>query len=426
MSAGESPAPAKSFTGGVVSGGLTALVMLGLLVFIVVDDQLSSIYLSMLIAVALLGPLLLVNLLLSAVYARRRAPGAAFLWIWGPPLAVLTGLWLFASFRQMRDDSFDLAHPNIREVHVNLSGRSLWLDPESTVNDSAGAGELPAGQPEKFVALTRYARDYYGHDRLLPYTGSRLAADFTSLAVYYGQPAETAATRLPLVVAAPYPDVARFMSSQQIAHQGEASVLVHLYYHYADRVEVAPALRLSGSQAMDQWGRQIPLVAFHLANLHALPLARLEIDGQAVDLGDAAFASEDAADGGCTSRNYAAHAINELDAPLRVRWQFAEPQARWHAAVVRVPEYASARRPVGRARSTSVELYFQDDGSVVAERSLEIDQAEQKFALWTTGPGQALRRRPPCGTAAERYDERVEIVTDRRESAALGSLRGKD
>lgn len=401
----------KPHLGAAILGGLMALVMLGMLLLVSGDSNVGSIYLAVGVAMVVLAPLGLIGLLMSIVYLRRRAPAKAYWLMWGPPLAVLACLWLVSLFNQRQDRSFELAHPDIREVHVNLSGRSLWLDPESTVNDSAGADGLPGEQPASFVSLTRYAKDYYGHDRMQAYAGSRLAPAFDSLAVHYGHPANTPATRLPVVVAVPYPKLDALLDSHQLANLGEASVLVHLYFHYADRVEVTPALRLSGSQEMDFWGRKIPLVAFHLANLHALPLARLEIDGQAVDLGDHAFTSE-SADGACTSRNYSAFAINELSGPLRVRWQFAEANPRWHEALAQVPKFSTPYRPAGRARLTDVTLYFQDDGSIVAERSLEIAQAQQRLTLLTTGPGQPLRRPAPCGTAADRYTDEVEIRRD--------------
>lgn len=403
----------KSFIGSAILGMAMAVVMVGLLIFVLWQNHLYSIYVALWVGIGVLGPLLLANLVFSAVYIKRQAPSLVYLWMWGPSFAVLAGIWLIASFMQIKDETSEAAHPNIREVHINLSGRSLWLDPESTVNDSAGAGELAGNRPGSFISFTRYAKDYYGKDRMFAYAGSRLSADFKSLRVFHGKPAETSPTMLPVLVAAPYPDLTSFMDRHQIAHLGEASVLVYHYYHYADRVEIAPALRLSGLQAMDLWGRKIPVVAFHLANLRALPLARLEIDGQAVDLGGSAFARESADSNGCTSRNYQAHVVNELSRPLKVRWQFAQPDPRWHETMVSVPEFGSARRPSGRAHSTSVDLYFQDDGSVVAERSLEIDQAQQKLTLLTTGLAEPLRQTPPCGTAADRYTEQVSIIQDR-------------
>lgn len=400
----------KPHLGARILGGLMALVMLGI-VLLSSGDNVAGIYLAVGVAMVVLAPLGLIALLMSILYLRRRAPAKAYWSIWGPPLAVLACLWLYDLFDEIRRHRFQQAHPNIEEVHINLSGRSLWLDPETTSGSSTFSGELPGAQPESFARLTRYVWDNDDLDRLWPYAGSRLAPNFNSLAVHYGHPGNTPATRLPAVVATPYPEFSKLFNGRQPSASDEAALLTYLYFHYADLVEVTPALRLSGSQEMDFWGRKIPLVAFHLANLHALPLARLEIDGQAVDLGDHAFASE-SPDDACTSRNYSAFAINELNGPLRVRWQFAEANPRWHEALAQIPKFSTPYRPAGRARLTDVTLYFQDDGSIVAERSQEIAQAQQRLILLTTGPGQPLRRPAPCGTAADRYTDEVEIRRD--------------
>ncbi|MFV5215570.1 hypothetical protein ACLIIZ_17745 [Azonexus caeni] len=400
----------KPYLGARILGGLMALVMLGI-VLLSSGDNVAGIYLAVGVAMVVLAPLGLIALLMSILYLRRRAPAKAYWSIWGPPLAVLACLWLYDLFDEIRRHRFHQAHPNIEEVHINLSGRSLWLDPETTSGSSTFSGELPGAQPENFARLTRYVWNNDDLDRLWPYAGSRLAPNFNSLAVHYGHPGNTPATRLPALVATPYPEFSKLFKGRQPSASDEAALLTYLYFHYADRVEVTPALRLSGSQEMDFWGRKIPLVAFHLANLHALPLARLEIDGQAVALGDHAFTSE-SPDDACTSRNYSTFAINELNGPLRVRWQFAEANPRWHEALAQVPKSSKPYRPAGRAHLTDVTLYFQDDGSIVAERSLEIDQAQQRLTLLTTGPGQPLRRPAPCGAAADRYTDEVEIRRD--------------
>lgn len=97
---------------------------------------------------------------------------------------------------------------------------------------------------------------------------------------------------------------------------------------------------------------------------------------------------------------------------FRVRWQFAQPEPRWHEAVVSVPEFRSAKRPAGRVHPTRVDLYFQNGGRVVAERSLEIDLAQEKRTLLTTGPGEPLQRPAPCGMAADFFHGEVAIIRD--------------
>jgi hypothetical protein len=403
---------------GIAIGGVVSLVMLGVLIVLATrgENSVYHFYFAAMVGMWVLAPLLVANVVVTLIYLYRRVSARTYLWMWVPPLTVLLGAVMVSGLMDMRskaqEDAFESAHPNVQEVHVNLSGRDLWLDPESAVNDSNGAAVMPAKQPERFIELTRYAKNFYGEDRMLAYEGGRLAADFRELTVYFGPPASTAPSKLPVVVAAPYPDVGLFVSKLSFRPLNNVSLLKHLYFHYADRVEVAPALSLSGSASMDLWGANLPVVDFHLANLAARPLARLEIDGQAVDLGEQAFQRESAEGGDCRSRNFEAHAINRLQGPLKVRWQFAQANPSWHEAQVNVPSFKSAQGPAGRVRSTSVDIYFQDDGSVVAERSQLIDRAAALLTVRSTGPAVALRQPPPCGMAADRFGDSVTRVQD--------------
>lgn len=407
----------KPHIAGPVVGLVMAAVMAALFALLGFSgDSIGAVYLAAAGGMFVVGPLAVANLILSIVYWRRQAPARTYLWMWGSPLAVLLAVAVIASvhdgIRAGRERSFEMSHPNIREVHVNLSGRSLWLDPESTVNDSKGAVELPADKPAQFVAFTRYAKPYYGEDRMLAYTGARLAADFREMSVFYGKPDGTPPTMLPVVVRPEaFPDTASFLDKLSFKG-GESAVLQYWYYHYPDRIEVVPALDLAGSQSMDLWGTNAPVAGFRLANLTSRPIARLEIDGQALALGEDAVFPETGDGSTCSARNYVTHAVNRLGAPLKVRWQFAQPNAPWQEAVVTVPSFKSGQAPRGRARGSSIELYFQADGSVVAERSQEIDLPGDNFALRTTGPVPALRQAPPCGLAPDRYSEQAVIIRD--------------
>lgn len=406
----------KSHSAGPVVGLVMAAVIAALFALLGGSKSIGAVYLAAAGGMFVVGPLAVVNLILSVVYWRRQAPARTYLWMWGSPLAVLLAVALISSvydgIRAGRERNFEMAHPNIREVHVNLSGRSLWLDPESTANDSKGAVELPGNQPERFVAFTRYAKPYYGEDRMLAYAGARLATDFREMRVFYGKPDGTPPTTLPVVVRPEaFPDTASFLDKLSFKG-GEAAVLQYWYYHYPDRIEVVPALDLAGSQAMDLWGTNAPVAGFHLANLTGKPIVRLEIDGQALALGEDAVFPETGEGNTCWARNHVVHAVNRLSAPLRVRWQFAQPNAPWQEAVVTVPSFKSGQAPRGRPRASSIELYFQADGSVVAERSQEIDLPRDGFSLRTTGPVPALRKAPPCGLAPDRYSDQAVVIRD--------------
>lgn len=392
-----------SYSAGPIVGGVLALVMAALVAYLAsAGDSVYGLYLAALLAFAILGPLLIANVVLAVIYLRRGVPGRVHAWMWGPSLAVLAALALVDGVHTHGEKVFAAEHPDIREVHVNLSGRSRWLETGS------GVQELPGEKAERFLVFTRYA----GTGTVQPYDGARLAPEFTAMQVYLGPPGEAAPTALP-VVSAPFafPEVGTFINNLSFKG-GEAAVVEYWYYHYPDRVEVAPAVNLSGSQAMDLWGASVPLVDFHIANLGARAIARLEIDGQAIALGDTAFAPESAAGFGCSRRNYEAHAVNRLAGPLKIRWQLAGADPAWQEAVVTVPKFRSGQSPRGRIHSTSVDLYFLAGGNVVAERSQYIDLPGGRVAIRTTGPAVPLPDNPPCGLAPDRYSDDAAIIRD--------------
>jgi hypothetical protein len=297
---------------------------------------------------------------------RCDATGLTYVWMWTPTLAVLLVQAVLYAVQIQLKQAIEAAHPIISEMHVNLSGRSLWLDPDEAANGTNGAVEMPGNDPAKFIAFNRYYDD--NNDKMTAYDAARLADSFREMRVFYGESANTPPTLIPVRQPAAFPDLKTVINHLSF-NGGEASVIKYWYYHYLDHVNVVPAISLSGSQSLDLWGSAVALVEFHIANLATQAIARLEIDGQTIDLGFAAFQPERSENSACTSRNFAAHAINPLDAPLKVRWQLAQANPAWHEATVVVPDFSPGKTPIAVIRSTSVDLYFQADGSVAAERS---------------------------------------------------------
>ena len=161
---------------------------------------------------------------------------------------------------------------------------------------------------------------------------------------------------------------------------------------------------------MDLWGANSPVVDFHFANLTDLPLARLEIDGQAITLGEQALRPEYAEDAGCTNRNYSGYAITRIDKLLNVRWQFAQANPEWHEGQVSVTGFGPVQRG-GRPRSTSVSLFFQADGSIAAEAWQLIDLPGDQLALRIHAP-TPLQHEPPCGRARDSFTDSVKIIQE--------------
>jgi hypothetical protein len=396
---------------GPIVGVATALVMAWLLISLAnLGNNALGLYPIVLGAVTVLAPLLLATIVLSFVYLRRGAPGYTFAWMWLPPLLVLVSLLVIEGLQTLQKQAIETAHPNIREVHINLSGRSLWLNPEDVANSTDGAVEMSGSTPEKFAAFTRYYGNYYGtEDKMAAYNVARLADSFREMRIFYGQPANTQPSILPVNRASAFPDLTTFIDRLSFKG-GEASVIGYWYYHYLEHVDVVPAISLSGSQSMDLWGSGVPLPEFHIANLGTQPIARIEINGQAIALGSEAFRPEGSENSSCTSRNFQTYAVSHLDAPLKLRWQLAQTNPSWHQASVVVPEFSSGQSPIAQIRSTSVELYFQADGSVVAERSQVGELSQGKLAIRTTGPAEPLLSKPPCGFAPDRFSEEVTVI----------------
>lgn len=401
----------KSPVAGTVVGGLVGVVAGGLVVFLFTKegDNVGGLYIAALLGFFVLAPLLVLNLVLSAIYLRRKLPGRIFAWMWGPIGAVVCLITLMDGVAEQKRQSDAAEHPAIREVHVNLSGESIWFDPAGTGGEMRGAIAMRGNEAGRFAELTRYFGE---SDQMTIYAKARLASAFSEMTVFHEPPAQGTPKVLPVVWRADaFPALDSFM--KHLSFQGgEASVIVYWYFHYADRVEVAPVIDLAGSQAMDLWGRGTPVVDFHIANLGRRPIARLEIDGAALALGSAAFESEQAEDYRCSRRNYAAYAVNRLQGPLKIRWQWAQANPEWQEALVDVPPFRASQLPRGRVRSTSVELYFQPDGSVVAERSQVRDLAQGEMSIHTTGPSRPLASPPPCGYAPDRFGDSVKVIRD--------------
>lgn len=116
----------KSHIAGPIVGGLMALVVAGvLLMFVTRGDSPETIYLGIMLAMFVVAPLLIVNVVLTDVYLWRKAPLRTYAAMWVPPLLALAILPVSESLDGMRRDAFDKEHPAIREMHVNLSGQRV-------------------------------------------------------------------------------------------------------------------------------------------------------------------------------------------------------------------------------------------------------------------------------------------------------------
>lgn len=258
------------------------------------------------------------------------------------PLGLLAGgLW---------QNHFDRNHPDIGEVHVNLSGRNV------TIPD---IGTLDGKSPETFGHGGRRTPDHDHSDWSAAYDGDQLASGFKSMNVFWGDPASKTPTALP-VVAAGRPIKLPLMRG---VFDSRNRSPVFLYYYYGDRVEVSTSFR-APDDIDDDSLRVFP------HNLGALPIARLEIDDQGVALTQPV----EKMDMIYCERKPGIALMNKLHAPIKVRWQYAQPNPVWHEARLAVPDYEGKTRVGGRIGTHELHLYLYPDGGSAAQRARKLER----------------------------------------------------
>ena len=121
-----------------------------------------------------------------------------------------------------------------------------------------------------------------------------------------------------------------------------------IYYHYNDRVDVAPAIAMSGLETMALEGRMANLYRAEVYNYTQTPIARIEIEAQALDIDgfDGMLQTTDRHD----CRAYAGYLQLPEKPRLRLRWQTAQAPYAWQHAEVEFPAFPRPEIPA-QARS---------------------------------------------------------------------------
>ena len=342
---------------------------------------------------------------LTIINIKQKTTFWPYVCLWAPAFLVLIGLGMLQHFKEFKQESFEQNHPNISELHVNLSSKYLWLA-------TNGYDAQPIGR-DQFLENTRYASD--GLENMAEYAGSRLASSFKNMSLYASDTealeAKTVLT-LPVIQPSQYPDVASFFklveADSLVSYKPtEAGLWVYQYYYYDDHIDAVPAINLSGSASMALWGSNLPVVAIHIVNLQAKSLARVEVDGATLALGNSPLPPENDPNA-CNHRNYTSYIINQFNAPIKVRWQFAEANPQWYEAVVTLPKLNSPKaKPDWSKREDNVFLYFQKNAAVAAQWQQVVTFKDDKLGIRTTAIEPALIEPAPCGNAADSWDETV-------------------
>lgn len=356
------------------------------------------------------GPLVSLILIVWLVYMvrdRGRVPGRVHALLFLPPLLALSIYPASLLMEQRQYDQFRAANPPISETHVNLSGNDLWIDTEPYASVRSGTRPpmpLSASQPDRFMNFIRYPSSDFVATGAFPYEGAHLKDTITEY-VYQIDSSEMG-TSLPMSRLA-YPDLSPFSS---ISGQNEASMLRYIYFHYANRVDVAPSLRrLSGMTELELDKNKLEgLVLFRAQNYTSDAIVRLEINGQTLDIGDGALKAIAPRPQPCSSYiERVGVAFVDLNQPLDVRWQTLNDPRTWHDATLNIPPFVQPQRMDGESTLLRAQIYFLPDGTVEGERFVEVRPSEEQFGLRATGMPARAADYASCGSAYSGYNPQV-------------------
>ena len=350
----------------------------------------SYVGISLLFAAIGLGvPLFIISLGITMYLAGKSAMGPLLaMGMWLPVLASLAILLVSESLRGKEKAAYALAHPNVREVHVNLTGRDLTFDPM--------IGSYPAMKgdgPADFLEVRRDPVSNRG-DEMAAYRGVLPAPDFKSMAVIYGPSEQGEAASVPVVVTATPASWAPFLPELGTSL---ATRLVHFYYHYPAGVEVASAIDWDDGSRSEQDNGQ-PASGVYIHNLTSETIVRLEVNGDTVPFysGVAPLRA-----GNCSVEH--STAVLGTDLQLKVRWQTAQSAPIWKQATPTVPSFRNPIPAGRRVTSTTVHLFFQPGDGVTVQRARTTTTPDFYGRVHTSEPLPSFKTPPTCGDAAYQY-----------------------
>lgn len=373
-------------TCGMVAGLALALLLGGISVVMLLrlirDDGGGLVLLAIFIGI----PLFIVALVIWIYLLRKGAAGAGLTKImWLPVVVSMSILPVAGAIETASQAYFRSSHPIVTELHVNLTGRTMALDPES----DGSAQSLPGAEPSRFKNLNRDPSMNRRADKMAAYEGALLAPGFNSMKVFY-EDRRGAASVVPVRVL-PMPPAWKQLASKMGSIPSEN--LVHVYYHYPDRVDV---LSMVESRAVfaSAFAKGTPLVDVFVHNLGSEEIVRLEMNGQPARLTSGIPPASDR----CHVFPFAA--IEIPDAPLILRWQSARANPAWQHATLVVPPFPKAPLDGGSVESHALHVYIKPDGTLAAQREQQLDLGLFKTGKRVSAATPAFATAPECGLAA--------------------------
>ncbi len=403
-------------------GFIISLLLAGWLAFLglvaVTADNLGWGAMALLLgAIYIGGPLALLLLIFWIVHmvrSRGQLPGSVHALLILPTLCAVLIVPIGETINEQSRTRFTDMHPAISEIHINLGGHDLGLDEGPSTDSSETGPFLPADGSDMFVKLTRYPNSETIRAQTFPYDGVHLKNDIDTYR-YMKIPYHNAPPAYPPlpIRRLPYPDL---KGLSQITGERESTLLVHLYFHYPDHVDVAPTIaRFVGT--MDISTEHVDLqkpVLFDIYNYLPSPIVRVEVNGQTLDLGDYAVRSTRPLPAPCRDiPKPSGGAFVDLGQTLRLRWQTLDEPQLWRTATVDVPHFSRLLPENEKNDLSRVLLYFLPDRTVAAERYMETGRREGKLAIRATGLPPQAHPYASCGNIYSRYNpETVKLLAN--------------
>lgn len=346
-------------------------------------------------AIGLGLPLFLITLCITIYLAYKRSVGPVLAIVtWLPVLASLAIIPVSEFFRVEEMAAYASTHPTVTEIHVNLTGRDLRFDPV------IGPHPLMEGtKSDDFLEVRRDPASNRG-DKMAAYRGVLLAPDFKSMQVIYGPPGKEAATSVPVMVA---PTPAHWTPFIPELGTRLARLMVHFYYHYPDRVEVASVIDWDDGNTRE-YNNGKPASGLFIHNLTSETVVRLEVNGETVPFywGLTPLRGED-----CTVSHSTA-VLGANPKKLTVRWQTAQSAPIWNEATPTVPTFRNPIPAGSSVTSKSVHLFLQQDGQVTVQRAQTYSTPARRDSVRASEPLPAFKAPPACGDAVDQYPPMLE------------------
>ncbi|MEG1680455.1 MAG: hypothetical protein RR326_10200 [Stenotrophomonas sp.] len=368
-------------------------------VLIVTDNRMAilAILYAPLLAVVLI-PTLAVTWIVYLVRDRGKMPATAHIAISGPLIVALLALLLTALVCDHHNGRLFKSYPAVSEVHVNLTGQSLWLD-DSIASGFGGGGRsahpmpVPATPIAMTTEITRWPPEHRPDESPFPYRGYDLKSSQRTFGRALGD-------------GKPQAQVIPLLSSKASALPQDLPFR-YFYYHYLDHVDAVPVLSRSIDLELSR-ARQMPagLTLISVANFGTTPIIRIEINGQAVDLqkwGNATIAAST----GCPAlRTPQSPVMLVAGETLNLRWQQMDAPDVWHQAQLADSPLHVQKKFRGSARLPQLMLYFADQRTPEAQRFQEIALSTTKTGLVAAAAPEKLASVSACASVLSGFDLR--------------------